>query len=184
MSTAIRILIGIGLFAFGFQLGRAVGRLDPLVAKELRHQIAIQCPPMATITYGAMSWRIAYSTVASTTMSKLSNDGKRIASGGDAAAEDENTVEVLAHHGCEVITPPKQECCGSLHAHNGEWELAQRLARIGVRRPPRHHCMHVLLEGYGIRGREHRAVVIHIRDAKSEDRRVGKECRSRCSPYH
>jgi glycolate oxidase iron-sulfur subunit len=40
-----------------------------------------------------------------------------------------DTVEVLARHGCEVITPPNQECCGSLHAHNGEWELAQRLAR-------------------------------------------------------
>jgi hypothetical protein len=35
MSTAIRILIGIGLFSFGFHLGRAVGRLDPL-AEELR----------------------------------------------------------------------------------------------------------------------------------------------------
>jgi glycolate oxidase iron-sulfur subunit len=28
-----------------------------------------------------------------------------------------------------VITPPEQLCCGSLHAHNGEWELAQGLAR-------------------------------------------------------
>lgn len=40
-----------------------------------------------------------------------------------------DTVEVLSRHGCEVITPPEQLCCGSLHAHNGEWELAQRLAR-------------------------------------------------------
>jgi glycolate oxidase iron-sulfur subunit len=40
-----------------------------------------------------------------------------------------DTVEVLARNGCEVITPPKQLCCGSLHAHNGEWELAQQLAR-------------------------------------------------------
>jgi glycolate oxidase iron-sulfur subunit len=40
-----------------------------------------------------------------------------------------DTVEVLARNGCEVITPPEQLCCGSLHAHNGEWELAQRLAR-------------------------------------------------------
>ncbi len=40
-----------------------------------------------------------------------------------------DTVEVLARHGCEVITPAAQDCCGSLHAHNGEWELAQRLAR-------------------------------------------------------
>jgi glycolate oxidase iron-sulfur subunit len=40
-----------------------------------------------------------------------------------------DTVEVLARNGCEVITPPAQHCCGSLHAHNGEWALAQELAR-------------------------------------------------------
>ncbi len=40
-----------------------------------------------------------------------------------------DTVEVLARHGCEVVTPPAQLCCGSLHAHNGEWDLAQKLAR-------------------------------------------------------
>jgi glycolate oxidase iron-sulfur subunit len=43
-----------------------------------------------------------------------------------------DTVEVLARNGCEVITPPEQSCCGSLHAHNGEWELAQRLARKNI----------------------------------------------------
>jgi glycolate oxidase iron-sulfur subunit len=40
-----------------------------------------------------------------------------------------DTVEVLARNGCEVVTPPKQLCCGSLHAHNGEWDLAKQLAR-------------------------------------------------------
>jgi glycolate dehydrogenase iron-sulfur subunit len=40
-----------------------------------------------------------------------------------------DTAEVLARHGCEVVTPPEQLCCGSLYAHNGEWELALRLAR-------------------------------------------------------
>ncbi|MCL5098046.1 MAG: (Fe-S)-binding protein [Candidatus Omnitrophica bacterium] len=40
-----------------------------------------------------------------------------------------DTVEVLARNGCEVVTPPNQCCCGSLHAHNGEWALAQKLAR-------------------------------------------------------
>ena len=35
MSTFIRVLIGIGLFTFGFQLGRAVGRVDPM-AEDLR----------------------------------------------------------------------------------------------------------------------------------------------------
>lgn len=40
-----------------------------------------------------------------------------------------DTVEVLTRNGCEVVTPASQGCCGSLHAHNGEWELAQQLAR-------------------------------------------------------
>jgi len=43
-----------------------------------------------------------------------------------------DTVEVLARNGCEVITPPAQSCCGSLHAHNGEWTLAQTLARRNI----------------------------------------------------
>ncbi|MBI3876922.1 MAG: (Fe-S)-binding protein [Verrucomicrobia bacterium] len=47
-----------------------------------------------------------------------------------------DTAEVLARNGCEVITPPEQSCCGSLHAHNGEWELAQRLARRNIEQFP------------------------------------------------
>lgn len=43
-----------------------------------------------------------------------------------------DTVEVLARNGCEVVTPPEQACCGSLHAHNGEWTLAQQLARQNI----------------------------------------------------
>jgi glycolate oxidase iron-sulfur subunit len=43
-----------------------------------------------------------------------------------------DTVEVLARNGCDVVTPPDQHCCGSLHAHNGEWELAQQLARKNI----------------------------------------------------
>jgi glycolate oxidase iron-sulfur subunit len=43
-----------------------------------------------------------------------------------------DTVEVLARNGCEVITPRAQSCCGSLHAHNGEWALAQELARRNI----------------------------------------------------
>jgi glycolate oxidase iron-sulfur subunit len=40
-----------------------------------------------------------------------------------------DTAEVLARNGCDVITPPHQGCCGSLHAHNGELELAREMAR-------------------------------------------------------
>jgi glycolate oxidase iron-sulfur subunit len=50
-----------------------------------------------------------------------------------------DTVEVLARNGCEVFTPPDQLCCGSLHAHNGEWELAAQLARKQIDQfPPEH----------------------------------------------
>lgn len=47
-----------------------------------------------------------------------------------------DTVEVLAENGCEVVTPPRQSCCGSLHAHNGEWELARQLARRQIEQFP------------------------------------------------
>jgi len=47
-----------------------------------------------------------------------------------------DTVEVLARNGCEVITPREQLCCGSLQAHNGEWELARTLARKQIEQFP------------------------------------------------
>jgi glycolate oxidase iron-sulfur subunit len=47
-----------------------------------------------------------------------------------------DTVEVLVANGCEVVTPPEQSCCGSLHAHNGEWTLAQQLARRNIEQFP------------------------------------------------
>ena len=40
-----------------------------------------------------------------------------------------DTADVLLANGCQVHTPPVQPCCGSLHAHNGERELARLLAR-------------------------------------------------------
>lgn len=43
-----------------------------------------------------------------------------------------DTVEVLARNGCEVITPVEQSCCGSLHAHNGELDMAAELARKNI----------------------------------------------------
>lgn len=40
-----------------------------------------------------------------------------------------DAVEVLLASGFEVVIPKLQECCGSLHNHNGEISLAKRLAR-------------------------------------------------------
>ena len=49
----------------------------------------------------------------------------------DLAFSDINrdTADVLLANGCEVVTPPVQPCCGSLHAHNGDPETAAELAR-------------------------------------------------------
>ncbi|MCK9210934.1 MAG: (Fe-S)-binding protein [Ignavibacteriaceae bacterium] len=49
----------------------------------------------------------------------------------DVAFSDINfdTIEVLQKNQCEIITPKKQVCCGSLHAHNGEIEKAKELAK-------------------------------------------------------
>lgn len=45
-----------------------------------------------------------------------------------------DTADVLLANGCEVVTPSSQHCCGSLHAHNGELELARELARRQIDR--------------------------------------------------
>ena len=43
-----------------------------------------------------------------------------------------DTVDVLLANDCEVVTPGAQPCCGSLHAHNGELELAREMARRNI----------------------------------------------------
>jgi glycolate oxidase iron-sulfur subunit len=40
-----------------------------------------------------------------------------------------DTATVLRANGCTVVTPPSQGCCGSLHAHNGEYEMSKGFAR-------------------------------------------------------
>jgi len=39
-----------------------------------------------------------------------------------------DTVALLRDLGCDVVTPKNQWCCGSVHAHQGELEVAQRMA--------------------------------------------------------
>jgi glycolate oxidase iron-sulfur subunit len=44
-----------------------------------------------------------------------------------------DTADVLLAHDCVVFTPRLQSCCGSLHSHNGELELAREMARRNIR---------------------------------------------------
>jgi glycolate oxidase iron-sulfur subunit len=45
---------------------------------------------------------------------------------------NEATARVLQVNGCEVQAPPKQVCCGALHAHAGDLEGARALARQNI----------------------------------------------------
>jgi glycolate oxidase iron-sulfur subunit len=45
---------------------------------------------------------------------------------------NEATVRVLSANGCEVITPPQQNCCGALHVHAGEAKTGRDLARHNI----------------------------------------------------
>ena len=45
---------------------------------------------------------------------------------------NEATIRVLTANGCEVITPPRQQCCGALHVHAGEAERGRQLARQNI----------------------------------------------------
>jgi glycolate oxidase iron-sulfur subunit len=45
---------------------------------------------------------------------------------------NEDTIQLLLHHGCEVIVPREQQCCGSLQAHNGDMASARKLARHNI----------------------------------------------------
>jgi glycolate oxidase iron-sulfur subunit len=45
---------------------------------------------------------------------------------------NEATVRVLSANGCDVITPPQQNCCGALHVHAGEAKTARDLARHNI----------------------------------------------------
>lgn len=44
-----------------------------------------------------------------------------------------DTILLLEHHGCEVVIPEGQSCCGSLQAHSGDMAAARQLAAKNVR---------------------------------------------------
>ncbi|GER66975.1 glycolate oxidase iron-sulfur subunit [Weizmannia acidilactici] len=43
------------------------------------------------------------------------------------------TMKLLKMAGCEIVIPQNQECCGALHGHGGEKEMAKDLAKRNIR---------------------------------------------------
>src|SRR5690606_13460266 len=48
------------------------------------------------------------------------------------AGVTEATARVLSRNGWDVVLPRDQTCCGALHAHAGDRELAKDLARRNI----------------------------------------------------
>ena len=69
----------------------------------------------------------------------------------------EATVRVLTRNGCEVVVPAAQTCCGALHLHSGERELARELARrtIAAFEAARADCVVVNSAGCGAQLKEY-----------------------------
>ncbi len=74
-----------------------------------------------------------------------------------------DTADVLLENGCAVDTPRLQPCCGSLHAHNGELEMAAVLARrlIDLIPPGRYDAIISNAGGCGSHLRHYSALLAH-----------------------
>jgi glycolate oxidase iron-sulfur subunit len=59
------------------------------------------------------------------------------------------TARVLAKNGAEVIAPRAQGCCGALHAHSGEHELALELAKKTIEEFEAANVEHVIVNTSG-----------------------------------
>ncbi len=62
---------------------------------------------------------------------------------------NKDTVELLSKTGCKVITPGDQQCCGSLHAHNGDFETAKKLAKENLKTFARHNYDYLISNSAG-----------------------------------
>jgi glycolate oxidase iron-sulfur subunit len=62
---------------------------------------------------------------------------------------NEATIRVLTANGCEVITPPRQQCCGALHVHAGEAKRGRQLARHNIDVFEPYNCDAIIINSAG-----------------------------------
>jgi glycolate oxidase iron-sulfur subunit len=62
---------------------------------------------------------------------------------------NDDTIKVLLKNGCEVIIPPGQECCGSMHAHNGDLDTARKLAKINIDAFAKYNLDYIIINSAG-----------------------------------
>jgi glycolate oxidase iron-sulfur subunit len=60
-----------------------------------------------------------------------------------------NSVRLLNHAGCDVVTPRAQSCCGALYAHGGNLERARDCARRNIELFERHELSAIIINAAG-----------------------------------
>jgi glycolate oxidase iron-sulfur subunit len=88
-----------------------IDKLSPTVSKKFSDEII----PEITIPKGEVKYKTAF--LSGCLMNVM------------FAEINKDTVNVLQNCSCEVFTPKDQVCCGSLQAHNGDFDTAKRLAK-------------------------------------------------------
>jgi glycolate oxidase iron-sulfur subunit len=99
-----------------------------LLPKRLRELVVLS--PRATVPFSEMGYR----TREARTMVGRGKVGVLAGCVQDICFADVNrdTIFVLEENGYEVLVPQAQQCCGSLHGHNGDEETARHLARVNL----------------------------------------------------
>ena len=88
-----------------------IDKLSPTVSKEFSDDII----PEITMPKGEVKYKTAF--LSGCLMNVM------------FAEINKDTVDVLQNCSCEVFTPKDQICCGSLQAHNGDFDTAKKLAK-------------------------------------------------------
>ena len=109
-----KILHSIGFFKLVSQKLGEVDNLSPEVSKTFSSNIIQE----KILPKGEIKYKIAFLTgcLMDVMFAEINKD----------------TVDVLNLCGCEVINPKNQVCCGSLHAHNGDIDMAIKLAKKNI----------------------------------------------------
>jgi glycolate oxidase iron-sulfur subunit len=91
--------------------------------------------PEVTPALGTKRWRVGF--ISGCIMDQIYRD------------INEATIRVLAANGCEVITPPAQQCCGALHIHAGEGQHGRQLARENIDIFEHYDCEIIVINSAG-----------------------------------
>ncbi|HZW38677.1 MAG TPA: (Fe-S)-binding protein [Ignavibacteriaceae bacterium] len=109
-----KLLHGSGLFKLLMPKMAEIDKLSPRVSKKFSEKLI----PVNSLPKNEIKFKTAFLTgcVMDVAFAEINKD----------------TVDVLTLMGSSVFTPRKQECCGSIHAHNGDMVTAKTLAKINI----------------------------------------------------